>query len=722
VTRLTNTFDVGTTGTAITTVNSDDSGDAFDNVQAAGSSTVNFNAANARWGGMCAEINPAASTAAYVSFHPSPVAEVFCRVYVKFPTLPADLVPIIQTKGNASADDVGRFTVQTDGRIRLVDGTATTVATTPNDVTGKLVAGSYARLEARVVGNAGSGVLELKLFLSPESTTPDSVTTATSLNTFGLIDRLRVGQSIGQTTDIAAFYLDDLAWDTTGYIGPQFFTIATPLLDNTQPNQVFGGPVFTPKAQLSVAFGFIDGSGSVFTPNVRRGINVPLLDASGSLFTPAQATLIVTYGGAFQEGAFQHGTFQLEPKFYIDYSGQVLTPRLNVDIRLPGPGSALGFQENAFQQDTFQQGEGGIDASGVVFTPAQVNVAAVGVKTLFPDVLDASGALFTPKVNAKVTMALIDQSGALFTFGGSNIISFGGAVAWDSPDVTWDDAGVVWDSGGGGGGIINASGQLFAPAVKERVVFPLLDGVGVLFTPTVAPKNILAPLLSGSPFLLSPVVAEKVVMDLLDAVGEVIEFDVLRYAREITPDLLDGSGVLYTPTVNPIEVDLDSVLDASGFLFQIEVHESVAPPLLDGTGVVFTPLTGDLILPGLLDASGVVLTPQVEQVRPDLLDGTPVVFEPENIFRIFPQTVRFEFDEMFLDATGIVYEPFSVELAPPQTFDWELLDATPLVFGPRIFVPTRPTIVLHARYDPITIKHARYVPVILKHAQQSRQG
>jgi hypothetical protein len=634
---------------------------------------------------------------------------------VLFPTLPADLVPIIQTKGNASADDVGRFTVQTDGRIRLVDATGTTVTTTPNDVTGKLVAGSYARLETRVLGNAGSGVLELKLFLSPESKTPDSVTTATSLNTFGLIDRLRVGQSIGQTTDIAAFYVDDIAWDTTGYIGPQFFTISPGLLDGV-------GTLLTPKAQLSVAPGLLDGSGVVLTPNVRRSINVGLLDAIPTLYTPSVPQQVST-GMAFQEDAFQTSAFQVNSgSLFVDQSGSVFTPRLTVYIHLPGPSSTPGFQEDTFQQDTFQQGEGGIDASGVVYEPL-VAQAAVGATQVFTNLIDASPHVSSQHtVKMSVATPLIDQSGALFVFGGGNIISFGGAVDWDSPDVTWDDAGVVWDDGGGGSGLINASGVLFAPTLFERVVVPLLDGVGVLFAPTVAPKNVLVPLLSGSPFIIEPIVFEKVVVPLLDASGEVIEFDVLRYAREITPDLLDASGVLYTPSVNPKQVDID-LLDASPFLLQIEVRETVAPDLLDASGVLFIPLVGErLVFPGLIDQTPVVYTPQVEQVRPDLLDATPVVFEPENIFRVFPQTVRFEFDEMFLDASGIVYEPFSVELAPPQTFDWELLDATPLVFGPRIFVPTRPTIVLHARYDPVTVLRARYDPVILKHAQQSRQG
>ena len=222
MTRLENKFDGGTNGVTITTGNSGGaSGNAFEEIFIPSGATIIYDSANAYAGGMAAAIDPATSTGPYLAYTTSvgTVTTQYGRVYVKFPSFPTSNMVLVAFRDTTTALNRGRISVLTDGRLRLVDSAGATVATS-SGAPGTLVAGSYARLEYKFVGDPTAGILEVKLFLTPDSLTPSSTLTATGINTAGSIDRLRIGSSVAVATDVPAYYLDEVVWDTAGYPGP----------------------------------------------------------------------------------------------------------------------------------------------------------------------------------------------------------------------------------------------------------------------------------------------------------------------------------------------------------------------------------------------------------------------------------------------------------------------------------------------------------------------
>lgn len=709
MTRLSNSFEGGTDGAAITTGNSGGaSGDAFDDVTAGGVGTITYNAANAVFGGMAAAINPATSATAYLGYNSlGTITSVWGRTYVKFPVLPTSNQVLVMIRDSVTPAQCAALVVLTDGRIRLDDAVSTVLATS----TSVLTATSQARLEWRVVGHATSGVVELKIFLSPQSTTPTETITATSANTRGSFDRFRIGQNAGAATDLGVFYLEEVAWDTVAYIGPASFTVApTGLLDAT-------ATLYTPSVTRNIVPALLDATATLFTPNVRRGVNVELLDATATLFTP-KANLKVTAGGAFQINAFQNNTFQVDTGLFVDQSGALFTPSLTAalptqTITVPGP-SGISFQPDAFQNDTFQA-TGGMDQSPVLFTPNSITLGSLNV---FPGLLDQSGVLFAPSVAGNfVVPALLDATATLYepTLPSSTqFILLDNVGVWDSPTIVWDSTTEVWD---GSSGVVDQSPVLFTPSVKLNVTVGLIDQSGVLFAPTVSPKGVGVPLLDASGFVFTPETRLLVTVALLDASPVVYQFS---FPGLITPDLLDATAELYTPNVNPNAILVD-LLDGSGFVITPEVRLKVTVGLIDQSPTVFTPSLGQFQVP-LLDASGVLFSPSLTPVLPALLDASGVVFTPQQVVKPFVQTVRLDdTTDGLVDATATLFTP-DIVLALPKTIFIELLDASGQLLDLRIIVPTRPTIVLRARYDPVSVKHARYDPIVLKHAQNSRQG
>jgi hypothetical protein len=559
-------------------------------------------------------------------------------------------------------------------------------------------------------------MFELKMFLSPESTTPSQIATITGQNTAGSFSRLRVGHAIGQTNAVGPFYIDELVHDTAGYPGRfSGWTVSPGLLNQS-------GVLFTPKANRTITVPLINQSPTANFPTLRRGVNVGFINQSGVLFAFGER-LSIGSSSAFQFDAFQTNAFQSGRVFFVDASPVLFTPKVNETVTVPGPTNTGSFQSNAFQTDTFQAstGAGGIDSSGVVYAP-EVVLSPPGVLSVIPGIIQGAGSLFTPLVGAnKVDLTLLDASGVLFAPQENLQVKFSFSTGvYDSPEIIWDDPDVHWD-GSGSGGFINQSGQVFNPATFGKGVQPaLLDVSGVLFAPSMGAKFVTVGFINAAPAVFNiTFVGNGVAPELLDASPQVFGF---AFPFTPTVDLLDASPEVFAPSVDPEEIDAP-LINAPGFLMNISIAEKVTVPLLDASGVVYAPFTGKLVFAPSIDGSPTVFTPSLERVLPPLIDDSGVVFTPVRVNIPFAQFVSLDSDPaQFLIVSPVVFAPSSLTVAQPLTVVIELLNASGQVFSHRVFTPTRPTIVLHARYDPVSVKHARHDPVILKHAQNTRQG
>lgn len=136
----------------------------------------------------------------------------FGRTYVWFDQLPAGDLRLVRAEGGGSlrlAIDVMR-----SGKLRIKDGANLTVGTTSLPIT----TGAWIRIEWKV--DHRTGVVEVRLFNSPNATTPSTVFTSGGGLAIGpATDKVQIGR-LGSQGFAATFWTDDPAVGWTAYLGP----------------------------------------------------------------------------------------------------------------------------------------------------------------------------------------------------------------------------------------------------------------------------------------------------------------------------------------------------------------------------------------------------------------------------------------------------------------------------------------------------------------------
>jgi hypothetical protein len=136
----------------------------------------------------------------------------FGRTYVWFDQLPAGDLRLVRAEGGGSlrmAIDVMR-----NGKLRIKDGANVTVGTTSLPIATR----AWVRIEWKV--DQRTGVIEVRLFNSPNSTTASAVlTTATRLAIGSTTDTVQIGR-LGSQGFTSTFWTDDPAVGWTAYLGP----------------------------------------------------------------------------------------------------------------------------------------------------------------------------------------------------------------------------------------------------------------------------------------------------------------------------------------------------------------------------------------------------------------------------------------------------------------------------------------------------------------------
>lgn len=210
---VTNTFEGGSNGAAVTAGNSGGaSGNAFDAVVAGVSLTYANSPARGSLSGRCE--GSVAQGASYVSWATSrgTLTESFDRFELYAASAPGSAVGLWQTLSGGAAK--GRLRVNTDGTISLLDtsGTQRALVATP------IPTNQWVRIEVHIIHSLTVGQLEVRLYSNPDSTSiTDSAATTAAWDMGASSDEVRIGV-LGSIAHVRN--LDNLAAGGTNWLGP----------------------------------------------------------------------------------------------------------------------------------------------------------------------------------------------------------------------------------------------------------------------------------------------------------------------------------------------------------------------------------------------------------------------------------------------------------------------------------------------------------------------
>jgi hypothetical protein len=219
VTTVVNTFAGGTNGTGVTTGNSGGaSGNAFDSILNAFGGTTAYDSAHAIASTLSADVTLPSAANAGVQWGTSltsgtPIGEAWFRIYVYLAANLAHRETIVQFNPSSGFGPV--LDLGTSGLVQFLDANGTTQLTSANSIS----TGAWARIEGYVIASATVGQFEFKLFLSPNSVTPDETQTSGATQNTG-IDIASVGYGFPNGQAAEQMWMDGLGASSSGYIGP----------------------------------------------------------------------------------------------------------------------------------------------------------------------------------------------------------------------------------------------------------------------------------------------------------------------------------------------------------------------------------------------------------------------------------------------------------------------------------------------------------------------
>lgn len=210
---LSNTFEGGTPGTAVTTANSGGaSGNAFDFVDPS-SSTITYTA-TALHGAVACSLAAATSDDPYFEWQTGiSGTSTWGRVYLRISSLPPSNINLVRhLAGTATVITVR---INTNGRLGLLYGTGTFAS----NGTVAIPLDTWVRLEWAVTTGTATGSVTAWLYTTPESTTAADTLSATNVNTgtASAVTRQRMGML---SSGIWSLLFDSVAFSDTAKIGP----------------------------------------------------------------------------------------------------------------------------------------------------------------------------------------------------------------------------------------------------------------------------------------------------------------------------------------------------------------------------------------------------------------------------------------------------------------------------------------------------------------------
>lgn len=214
---LSNTFEGGSNGTAISAANSGGtSGDAWNTIT--GTAPV-FSTDHAKDGTLSGKwVIPSGtktSSLRWTGFG-SLTTDVWGRAYLWISAAPTTDFRLIAARNNSGSGSAF-IGITTAGVLRILNAAQTTVAT--GTVT--IATGQWVRVEWRVRSATTNGQVEVWLFNNPDSTTADDHFSTTTAVLAANTDQMEHGVCTNAGQAAYTFYLDGIAASSTAAIGPE---------------------------------------------------------------------------------------------------------------------------------------------------------------------------------------------------------------------------------------------------------------------------------------------------------------------------------------------------------------------------------------------------------------------------------------------------------------------------------------------------------------------
>jgi hypothetical protein len=214
-----NTFEGGSDGTTISTANSGGaSGQAFDIASAGTGTTLAYEADRPAHGslGMLVATGATAATATVgwtVASLPT-TQQWWHRFYWELTAAPATTQRIARFAADGTL--AAALRVNASRQLQIADAANVGQGT----MTTAITVNSRVRVEWRVLGHATAGEIEVRLWLTPDSTgAADETLLVTALNTFGAVNQVEGGW-LTASTNVPAAYWDDFAASNITWVGP----------------------------------------------------------------------------------------------------------------------------------------------------------------------------------------------------------------------------------------------------------------------------------------------------------------------------------------------------------------------------------------------------------------------------------------------------------------------------------------------------------------------
>lgn len=216
---LSNTAEGQASGTTLSTANSGGgSGDAFDSVTVGAASVFAFSNAQAQKGSNSYLITqPASVVVDSAGWTFTGVATVYARVYVYLLASPTTAMRLYRTylAGNVNCG----MSINTSRFLQIFAGVGgNTSAASASSVAIPL--NTWVRIESRITHSITTSNLDLAWYLGDDITGAGGDVCSTTTRTNGATaDEIRFGSVAGGIAS-NSFYMDDLAANSTGYVGP----------------------------------------------------------------------------------------------------------------------------------------------------------------------------------------------------------------------------------------------------------------------------------------------------------------------------------------------------------------------------------------------------------------------------------------------------------------------------------------------------------------------
>lgn len=213
-TMVFNTAEGGTNGTAVTVANSAGaSGVPFTGVNIGTGAAFAYSTTRAYSGTKSYQLSTG-TTATYIyATHSFPALDqVWARGFFYFTANPPAMT-LFRFIGGSGTLLRGAVGIDATGHLRILNSVGSVIST----MAATISLNQWVRVEARCIGSATTGQIEIRLFNTPDSDTPTEVlTSAATINTGGTLTDIWWGES-GAVANVGPYWMDDPQIDAAGY-------------------------------------------------------------------------------------------------------------------------------------------------------------------------------------------------------------------------------------------------------------------------------------------------------------------------------------------------------------------------------------------------------------------------------------------------------------------------------------------------------------------------